>query len=191
MQKKYNHIALVRSYTEDGFKPIPSIYLSSEEHGRALQRFVPACADIVPIDRDRQIIYLARRISKPMTGSWWIGGSMKAGETKEEAAVRNFQRETGLRIDPERLRLEAVFDYRWKDRQQEPQGMSCHTGGCYTFTIQLTEDELATASQNLEPREYQNGMGLSGFNRERLVSESVFPAILDLYNHLFPENEKK
>ena len=176
---------LVRSYTEDGYQPIPSVRLSDDEYGRGLQCFVPACTDIVSIDINRKEIYLARRVSKPMTGLWWIGGRIEPNETKKEAAARNFKRETGLEISTARFKLIAVFDYRWKDRAQSPQEIGCHMLA-FTFSVELTMEEFTSLHGNLEEKEYEKGTGLFAFNRERLVEEKVFPAILDLYDHVFP-----
>ncbi len=179
---------LIHSYTESGYEAIPSVRLSDNEYGRGLQCFVPACTDIVIIDRLRRVIYLARRASKPMIGWWWIGGRMRPGEIKEEAAAWNFRRETGLELIPSRLCLEAVFDYRWKDRAQVPEGIGCHMLG-YTFVVELTTEEMAAVAVNLEKKEYETSAGLTAFSREKLVEEKVFPAILDLYDHVFPQHE--
>lgn len=176
---------LIGSYTEKGYQTIPSLRLSDEEYGRGLQCFVPTCTDIVPIDKDKKVIYLARRSSKPMLGWWWIGGRMAPHETKEESAIRNFKRETGVELSQSRLKLAAVLDYRWKDRAQMPQEIGCHME-VYTFTVELTADELTLASLNLEKEEYEKGVGLIAFNREQLVREGVFPAILDFYDYIFP-----
>lgn len=179
---------LIGSYTEKGYQFIPSVRLSDDEYGRGLQCFVPACTDIVPIDRNRRVVYLARRASKPMTGWWWIGGRMAAHETKEEAAVRNFRRETGLELAHDRLSLTAVFDYRWKDRVQIPQEIGCHMLG-YTFVVELTTEEMTVVTANLEREEYEASTGLTAFSREKLVEEKVFPAILDFYDRIFPPQE--
>lgn len=180
---------LIGSYTEKGYQSISSVYLSDDEYGRGLQCFVPACTDIVPIDVERKIIYLARRVAKPMTGWWWFGGRMTPHETKEEAAVRNFKRETGLELPQNRFTLAAIFDYRWKDRAQPPQEIGCHML-VYTFTVELTAAELAFVSANLEKEEYEKGAGLFAFDREQLVGEKVFPAILDLYDYVFSTREE-
>ncbi len=175
---------LVNSYTENGFKSIPSVRLSDDEYARALQCFVPACIDVVPVDIDKKMFYLARRVSKPIIGWWWIGGRMAPHETKEEAAVRNFQRETGLEISQNRFKLAAVLDYRWKERAQSPQETGCHMLG-YTFSVELTVSELASISGNLNENEYEKGTGFFAFDRKRLIKEDVFPSILDLYDYLF------
>ncbi|MBI2039439.1 MAG: NUDIX domain-containing protein [Candidatus Niyogibacteria bacterium] len=179
---------LVQSYTEAGFKPIPSLRLSDEEYGRVLQCLVYTCTDIVPIDAERKVIYLARRASKPNASWWWIGGRMAAHETKEEAAVRNFRRETGLEISEDRLKLVAIVDCRWKDRAQPPQEIGCHPA-TYVFTIELTAEERAGVSANLDAQEYEREIGLSDFSREQLVGEKVVSPILELYDHIFPPEE--
>ncbi len=181
---------LVRTYTESGYQVIPSVRLSDDEYGRELQCFVPACTDIVPINTHLRVIYLAHRASKPMTGWWWIGGRMAAHETKEEAAVQSFKRETGLELTHNRLKLAAVFDYFWKDRAQVPQEIGCHML-VYTFVVELTTEEMIAVASGLEKKEYEASAGLTAFNRKRLVSEKVFPAILDLYDHVFPQQAEE
>jgi ADP-ribose pyrophosphatase YjhB (NUDIX family) len=179
---------LQESYCQVDRNKVRTIRLSDEEYGKALQRFVPACADIVPINRKKRLIYLARRKSKPMTGWWWTGGGMMVYETPKYAAIRNFSRETKFLLPSYRLELVAIMDYLWKDRAQEPQNTPCHMFG-YTFTVELTEHELTQASAGLDAQEYEQGIGFQAFDRERLLSEDVFPAILDLYDHLFPPLE--
>ncbi len=175
---------LIRSYTEDGYQSIPPMRLSDEEYGKGLQCFVPACTDIVPIDRDQRTIYLARRRAKPMNGWWWLGGRMVPHETKNLSAARRFERETTLLLPETRFGLAAVLDYRWKDREQQPQTVGCHMLA-YTFTVELTSDELAHVSGHLEKNECEEGGGLTAFDRERLLEEKVFSPILDLYDYIF------
>lgn len=177
---------LVDSYTEEGYQEIPSVYLPEEEYGRALQCFVPACCDVLIINREQGLFYLAYRKRKPMVGFWWIGGRMAPCETKEEAAIRNFKRETGLELTADRLRLIAVFDYRWKDREQEPQIMGCHTV-VYTFIVELSNEELAFVSSHLDEGEYKKEIGLVAFNREQLIKKQVIHPVIKLYDYLFSE----
>lgn len=181
---------LVKSYTEDGYKPIPRVRLEDEEYGRGLQCFVPNCTDIVPIDSVRKTFYLARRTSKPMIGWWWIGGKMWPDQTKEEAAAANFKRETGLELPEDRFTLVANLDYCWKDRSQAPEEIGCHMSG-YTFTVELTVEEREAAFGKLAKDEYQEGTGFSPFDRERLIEEEVFSSVIDLYDHIFPQVKEK
>ena len=161
---------LVRSYTESGYRPIPPIRLSDEEYAKALQCFVPVCADIVPINSANKFIYLAKRKTKPMLGWWWIGGRMMPHETKEEAAIRSFKRETDVSLTTDRLKLVAILDYRCRDRAQMPDNIGAHMLGI-TFTVEPTPEELVHASQNLERKEYDRTNGLNAFDRSGLVSK--------------------
>lgn len=178
----------VRSYTEEGHQPIPCAHLSEEAYAVGLQRFVPGCQDIVPIDSRRRKMYLARRRSKPMKGLWWIGGGMYAHQTKEEAAVALFRQETGIELSAERFKLVAIFDYRWKDREQTPQDIGCHMIG-YTNVVELSDEEICAIEGQLDRQEYEEGYGLRAYAREDLVLLGVFPAVLDLYDHIFPPTE--
>jgi ADP-ribose pyrophosphatase YjhB (NUDIX family) len=172
-------------YTEPGFEKIAPIFLSDEDYSRALQTFVFATTDIVPVEKGGKTIYLAQRKAKPMSGLWWIGGRMQMSETKEEAAVRNFQRETGLVLDPQRFEFVAVVDTRMKDRAHAPQELGCHSLN-YTFTVELTPEEIAFVTEHLDENEYHREFGLRPFNRERLVSEGAPSIILEFYDQLFP-----
>ena len=185
MREQKNARVLVKGYVESGYQSIPYLRLSDEEYGRTLQSIVVACTDIVPIDSEQKTIYLAPRQAKPMQGWWLIGGKMIPGDSIEASAAKNLERETSLTVAPERLTLHAVFNYMWKDRSQQPSDIGCHMLG-HTFSIELTPQEIEFVSQNLEKNEYKKG-GLSSFDRQRLVKEKVFPAILDLYDKIFPD----
>ena len=177
---------LVTTHTEDGFQPVPSVFLSDEEYGRGLQCFVPCTADIVIINREERTFYLARRKSKPVPGWCWIGGRMKPGELKEEAAARLFKRETKLELSPERFELVAVIDHRMNDRQQAPQELGCHMNA-FTFVVELTPDELASIS--LDEKEYEAEVGLTAFSDINLAVLGVREIICELYNHIFVDEK--
>lgn len=174
---------LVRSFVEDGFEPVPRVFLSDTAYGDALRRFCPGCADIVIVDRSAKTIHLAERDQLPMQGLWWIGGAMSPSDSPHASAAANFKRETSLSLGEERFDLAAVMDYQWKDRQQEPQNMGCHMVG-YTFTVELTPEELASVNLAVTP-EYGKSR-LLPYDRAALVKANVFPAILELYDHIFP-----
>lgn len=176
---------ITKSYIEEGSGPIPNVRLSDEEYVRGLQCFIPLCTDIVPVNREKKLIYLAKRAAKPMQGWWWLGGKMNPSETKESSALRCLKRETGLAISDDRLQLVAFIDIHWKDRQQEPQTIGCHMAD-YIFAVEFSDDELEHIRTNLEGREYHAGEGLIPFDRNGLVEAGVFPTILDVYDTLFP-----
>ena len=96
---------LIKSFKEDGYSPHPI----SEEYSRALSCF--SCLH-GSIDVDRKNIYLVRRIIKPMTGWWWIGGRMGAGDTKKKRQCEILNEKTGLKLSLDRWRLVGVLDYR-------------------------------------------------------------------------------
>lgn len=185
MQKVHMSYPIVRHYTEGDVK-IPNVFLPDRAYGEALQCFVPVCTDIVPVDPKNRLIYLASRKSRPMTGLWWIGGRMRPGEVLEDAAVRNFKRETQVELTKDRLQLVGIFSYIWKDRSQEPCTMGCHMCG-FTYIVELHSNELFAASRSLEKDEYETGFGLRAYSREHLIQENVYPTILDLYDTVFPQ----
>lgn len=160
--------------------------ISDKMYSVILDTFVIVCADVVPINRARKTIFLARRAAKPMQGWWVIGGRMWAGEKEHNAMHRKFLQETSVDIEPMRFEFVRMNRYHWKDRQQEPQDKGSDTLA-YTFAIELTEDELRQSSENLEKREYEAGGGLQEFNREDLVHERVHEAVLDLYDQIFKD----
>lgn len=176
---------LIRTYIESGYQPIPKTFLPDDAYVQGLQAFVYGCTDAVIINSARRTIYLAKRSQKPMIGWWWIGGRMNAGETKEQSIIRCFAREVGLTFPQDRFTLLSVSDYLWKDRTQKPQDIGCHPMA-YTFTVELSPGELDAASRNLEPKEYDAGEGLNEFSRERLLTENVFQAVIDVYDTIFP-----
>lgn len=176
-------IVPVRSYAEKGYTPIPPARLNDQEYALGLQRFVPACTDVAIINQKERTLYLARRRSKPMTGWWWMGGSIIAKETPIESAIRCFRRETTLTLSAEDLVLRAVNTYLWKDREQEPRDIGCHMAD-WVFTVELPE--AMVSSIVLEKNEFEAEKGFTPFRRNVLVREEVFPAILDLYDTVFP-----
>lgn len=105
-------------------------------------------------------------------------------QTHLDAAVSNWVRETKLPIDPKRLEFRACADYFWKDREQPPQDIGCHTFGI-TFSLEITS--LEAHRIELDPKEYDPEVGLTKFNRAQLVEAQVYPTILDIYDLIFGE----
>ena len=151
-----------------------------------MQAFVIVCTDAIVVDRKKRTVWLARRAVLPMKGLWIIGGRRFAGEAALDSITRCFKRETGLTVTPERFSFIMATEYRWKDREQEPQNLGSHNLS-YTFAVELTAEERITAANSLEKKEYQPGFGLQEFDRERSVREHVHPVILDLYDEIFAD----
>lgn len=121
-----------------------------------------------------------------MSDWWFIGGRSFGGEEELSSMHRCLKRETGLDINPERFQFLTMKRYLFKDRQQAPQDKSCDSL-CYIFAIFVTDEEIAIASSNLDPEEYDAEFGLKEFNAEELAKEGVFPSIVDLYEYVFPD----
>ncbi len=76
---------------------------------------------VIPSDDDGRVL-LIRRGSEPFEGQWALpGGFVEVGEAVEEAAAREAEEETGLRV--EILRLVGVYS----DPDRDPRGhnVSC------------------------------------------------------------------
>ncbi len=183
-----NQSTLVCAYEESYSRGIERIRLSDYDYGRALQSIVPATVDVVVVDRVKELFYLAQRVIKPMEGWWWMGGRMYPDETPHTAILRKFREETSVSIDPDRLMHAAVFNYRWKDREQEPQDIGCQTIA-HVFAYDATDEERERIATGLCTTEYAPTGTLRHFNREELIREGVHQAVLDLYTHLFPSVE--
>lgn len=73
----------------------------------------------------------------------------------------------------------------WAWRKQPPQD----AGGynlIHIFSIELTPAELTHVSAHLDPAEYDTTFGIQPFDRSRLVSETAYPQLIDMYDAIFP-----
>lgn len=174
-----------REYSEP--TKLEPFFLPKEEYGRCIQTLPKFCVDVLPIDRSRQVFYLAKRIIEPLKDNWWfIGGRANAGEGRAEAAARHFKTDTTLDLPSERFGQPIAFHhYTFSRRQEEPQDIGSDTP-TLVFTIELDEKELLLASLNLNKKEYKAMFGLREFNLGRMVEYRVRQAILDLYDQIFP-----
>lgn len=170
------------TYKEEGFRPIERYRLDDTEYGHVLQSKVPANTDVVLLNSQKRTFYLAWRKAKPMTGWFWMGGN--TGDINAplvEGLLAVIRRELGLDLSADRLTLRFPGEYFWKDRSQEPRDMGCHMCGL-VFSVEAAEDEVAQIK--LDPNEYEGG--LREFNREDMVREGLFPALIDAYDTIFP-----
>lgn len=174
----------IRVYREPGYQPIPTIRLDNDEYGRGLQRFIGVTTDIFPVDRRNKIMYLAKRKAKPMSDWWPIGGGQVAGTAcPHEAAAMNFARETTVSLRQDRFFLRAANGYLFKDREQEPQTMGCHTFAM-SFSVDITEKELAEI--DLDADEYQQRKLTPFFGRSELLAAKVYEPVIDMWDEIFP-----
>lgn len=158
-------------------------FMSEAAYAEAIDSMVIVCADAVIIDSDSETIMLVKRKAKPMQGWWWIGGRVRKGESFSNAVARNFKRETGLDIAPDRFTYVMDSRYFWKDRQQEPQNDGSDNLA-YTFAVVLTADELKQVV--LDPNEYEQDAGLTRFGFQDLKSPDIHPVIRTFFNTIFP-----
>lgn len=171
-------------YIEDTNHTMPKKVLDEKIYAAAIESMVVACTDAVIVNAKKKTVYLGWRVAKPMQGWWIIGGRMFAGENQLDSIARCFERETSVAVDKNRFVLRCVNRYMWKDRQQIPQDIG-EDNLAYTFSVELTPDELRNASSSLDPDEYDKSIGLEEFDYERLQKEKVHPAIIDVYKDIF------
>lgn len=173
-----------KHYIEDSSYQMPGRMWDDVSYSHVLDMFVIVCVDVVLVNHERKTIYLARRRAKPMQGWWVIGGRMQAGEQERDAMHRKFLQETSVDVDSARFEFLCMNRYFWKDRQQEPQENGADSLA-YTFIVELMEEELKQAAENLEKREYEASGGLREFTRDELLQEGAHEAIIDLYDQVF------
>lgn len=161
-----------------------SVYVSDEVYAQAIEAFIVVCADTLIINRAKKTVHLAKRNAKPCDTWYMIGGRMRRGERETQAAQKNFNRETGLKLTEDRFTFWGLRRFWWKDRQQEPQDKGVDTLN-YNFIVELTSEELQTAATNLDPKEYQQELGFKEFTRDELISYAIHSVVIDIYDDIF------
>lgn len=171
-------------YRENPDLRLTATYLDEQTYSQALDAFIVVCADVIFINRDEQLLYLAKRRVKPQNDWYMFGGRIKRGERELEAAQHNLARETGLKLDPDRFEYFGLRRFWWQERQQAPQ-----TNGVdaliFIFLVEPTANELAQATEMLDREEYEQDLGIVGFNRQQLVENKAHEVLLEIYDALF------
>lgn len=167
-------------YVEKGFIGMDKVFLSDEEYAQATEAFIVTCADTLIVNRKEKKVYLSKRRARPAQDFWWmIGGRRKPGIPAREAMQKIFERETSLLIPLERFIFVDIIEYCFKTREQAPQENGVHMQG-YTFVVELTQEELTTATKNLDPKEYYAELGLRAFSLAELKDGTHHPAIVTI-----------
>lgn len=170
-------------YSNKLYREVPNdykfkrVFLPDDVFAQARPAFIHDCTDIIPVNLEERRLYLAPRISQPMAGWWWIGGRRFPGEAKNEAARRNFRRETKLDLPVERFQPVP-----WGSHDLICPGIHYFI---HAFFVDVAPEEVQHASQNLDEKEYDRSKGLSAFNGEDLKRLNIHPSIEDLYQALF------
>lgn len=162
---------------------IKNVYLKKSLYSKAMESIIIVCSDAMIFNHKEKAVYLAKRRVEPMKGWWEIGGRRFAGETALEAAVRNFMRETSLKIKPSRFKFITTIENIWQNKKEKPTKTGKHDL-IFIFAVNLTKKEIDIISKNLDPKEYYQN-SLEKFNRERLIKEKVHPALIKIYDKIF------
>jgi ADP-ribose pyrophosphatase YjhB (NUDIX family) len=170
-------------YIEDRHK-IKKVRLDDRDYPKAIGAMIGVCADAIIIDPEKKIFYLPRRVVKPMMGYWSIGGRRFPGDSAAASVAKNFMRETGVKAPRGRFRFISTIEVIWKDRKESPVNIGKHDIIQF-FSIKLDKKELAHASANLCRTEYAAG-SLEAFDRKKMASKRLHPALIDLYDKIFP-----
>lgn len=101
-------------------QPVFTKYLDAEPYAEALSGLVVKCVDVLVYDPETSRVLIGTRQQEPQAGDWVIGGRMRAGESLEDSAIRNLQREIGLNIDPKKLRQVGDYELIWDTKVQAP-----------------------------------------------------------------------
>lgn len=149
-----------------------SPYFDDETFVKVLDGMPIPCTDIIWINPEKRVVYLAWRTVYATKGPWMFGGRQRRGETPREAAVRLLKAEVGTEIDLGNLHFIQWAIYFSKFRKQEP-----HTNGVhdiYFHYCYVASDELvARAQTRLEPKEYDLKHGIKLYTRADL--EAIDP----------------
>lgn len=162
-------------------------FMDDEAYASVLDHMIIVNVDVVVINRERGTLYLVKRAFRPMLGNWWwFGGRRKKGETPIQGICRSFKGETGLCPPEERFEPVAIIEYLWQEREQEPKYHGSHHIA-HQFAIELTASELCVVQAGIgRTREYAAGNGLQEFDRARILAEDLHPAVLEVYDKVFP-----
>ncbi len=140
-------IVHARHFVEKGFVSHAK-FMDDELYAQALDSIVFACVDIAVIN-DKGEILLGKRSREHMPDWWIIGGRMKPGESFQEAASRNIQRELTITVDQNRFNYLCTYSCAWAKRAQPPITNGSHAVSI-TMILQINADEIKPIRHNDE-----------------------------------------
>jgi len=118
-----------------------------------------------------------------MAGVWCLGGRVFFNDDSPEVSIaRCVKLETGVSLDPKRFVYLRTNLYSWVKVAQGDFGGKNFAA---TYNVEVSSEELTQMAHGLKKEEYDPVFGFQRFCRERLVDESVHPAMLDIYDQLW------
>ena len=117
---------------------------------------------VVPSEEGR--ILLIRRATDPYEGYWALpGGFVEVGETLEDAAAREAEEETGLKVEVVRL----VGVYSEPDRDPRGHNISC------AYLARVREGEPSAASDAAEVSFLDPSEVDLAFDHEKIIADAL------------------
>lgn len=140
----------------DGSTPNFQKFLDDETYARALSGIVIKCVDIMVFDPKTGRVLLGDRDQLPHDGVWPFGGRKRPGESDKETAVRNLERELGIKvseddIEPVGTQYELIWDTREHSDTYNEEGelvTGCHDSG--TLMMLPIDEASARFTHNRE-----------------------------------------
>lgn len=162
--------------------------LNSQAYGDAISSFVQKTCDVLPFDPNTGRVFVATRQKEPQPADWVIGGRKYAGETDEEAALRNLKRELGIKVSSmaqgRLVKIEEPYDVMWDTREHPPtenEAGESVTGAHQAptlFALPVAEQEFNGIVALNE--EYSDGRWEDGFNIIESPDGKYHPAYRDM-----------
>lgn len=134
-------------------------------------RTVVTTTDVFPIC-DGKMAFVWRK-NEPMAERLWrIGGAMNPGETPQQAAARNFRRETKLEREPNDFRFisTGAEPDQYFMLVKNPLGDYWRQDSCLYYTLSVTPEELDRLI--LDPEEYDPNRGILLFTTGEIIENA-------------------
>ena len=178
---EYKKSPLTQSIQKKRITKLKKIFLPVDVYALATRALIVACADAVIINKQKKLIYLAKRNVLPMKNYWTIGGRRYPGESGFESVKRNFERETQLKISTKRFKFITQQEFIWKNRKEYPSNKGKHDIISF-YAIELTPQELEFVNLELCKNEYIQA-SLKPFTYDQLGK--IHPFLKKLHQIIF------
>ena len=132
---------------------------------------------VLGVVRDLQGRYLItqRKLDKPWGAGWWEfpGGAVLAGETPDEAVVREVGEETGLNVSS--CETERIFTYTRTNAQEK----NNYFMDLYGFTLDFDESDVTVQEEEVEGFKLATAQEIAEFGKQGIFLhynsiESIF-----------------